>query len=136
MLAERRLADSTRETAPSYADAAMRNPTILLPLLFILADSVACKDDEPTGAEFGEPCGYDAEADKTTYCADGLECYIGYCEEKCEGDSDCQPIDGHQHVCKGGVCHILCDEVSDPCPQTLATPLECQFEWCAAIGGD
>lgn len=113
----------------------MRNPTILLPLLFILADSVACKDDEPTGAEFGEPCGYDAEVDKTTYCADGLECYVGYCEEKCDSDSDCQPVEGYNHTCTGGLCHIDCDEADMSCPQTLDTSLVCNMIWCTAVGG-
>lgn len=126
--------DSTRDTALAYDGDAMRTQTILLPILLLLADSIACKDDEPTGAEFGEPCGYNPETDKTAYCADGLDCYVGYCEEKCQDDSDCQPVDGWQHECSGGICHIICDEVAMPCPQTLATPLECQFEWCVAIG--
>lgn len=126
MLADAAQNRSTRESAPSYDDA-MRTPTILLPLLLILADGVACKDDEPTG-EFGDPCG----GDVTTPCGDGLECFIDYCEEKCTNVGDCQPIDGYQRECKFGLCHILCDEMSQECPQTLGTPLECvQFPWCS-----
>lgn len=110
----------------------MRTPTLLLPLFFLVADGLACKDDEPTGGEFGDPCGYNPEDDKTTYCAEGLDCYIGYCEEKCEADSDCQPIDGYKHECDFNLCHIACDEKTLDCPQTLTTPLECGGVWCAA----
>lgn len=129
---------STRDTALAYDGDAMRTQTILLPILLpillLLADGVACKDDEPSGAEFGEPCGYDPETDKTAYCADGLDCYVGYCEEKCQDDSDCQPIEGYAHQCSGGLCHIVCDKTMS-CPQTLATSLECNMIWCAAIDG-
>ncbi|MBL9102743.1 MAG: hypothetical protein JNL82_17485 [Myxococcales bacterium] len=108
----------------------MRNPTILLPLLFILADGIACKDDEPTGGEFGEPCGYDPDSDEQNVCAEGFGCY-GYCEEKCEDDSDCQPVDGYRHECEAdGLCHIYCAEGTSACPQSLATPLECGLDWC------
>ena len=118
--------DSTRGPALPYA-AGMRSSTILIPLLFILADGVRCKDDAPAGGEFGAPCG---EID--TPCAEELKCYIGYCEEKCADDSDCQVVEGYRHECEaGGVCHIYCDETSLACPQTLATPLECGIGWCA-----
>ncbi len=80
--------DSTRGPALPYPPG-MRTSTILIPLLMIFANSSACKDDAPKGGEFGEPCG---EID--TPCADGLKCYIGYCEEKCMDDSDCQPVPG------------------------------------------
>jgi hypothetical protein len=122
---------STRETAPSYPDA-MRNPITLLPLLFILADSVACKDDEPTGAEFGEPCGYDPEADMATDCADDLECDIGSCKDKCETDADCRPIEGYAHTCAAGVCQIKCTESTNECPQSFATPFECVLDACVS----
>ena len=130
MLAEAAQIRSTRETAPSYADAAMRNPTILLPLLFILADGLACKDDEPTGAEFGEPCGYDPETDKTTYCSEGLDCNIGYCDEKCQTDADCQPVESFQRSCLSGICQIHCTEQTLACPQSLDVPLECVLSYC------
>ena len=118
--------DSTRGPALPYP-AGMRTSTVLLPLLFILANDVRCKDDDaPAGGEFGAPCG---EID--TPCADGLKCYIGYCEEKCMDDSDCQPVAGYRHECEAGLCHIYCDESSLACPQTLATPLECGVGWCA-----
>ncbi len=118
--------DSTRGPARAYA-ADMRRSTILIPLLFILAVGVRCKDDAPAGGEFGEPCG-----EIETPCAEELECYIGYCEEKCTDDSDCQVVEGYRHECEaGGVCHIYCDEMSLACPQTLATPLECGLGWCA-----
>ena len=114
---------STRATALHYPGD-MRSSTILLSLAFILANDVRCKEEPPAGGEFGDPCG---EID--TPCGEGLECYIGYCEEKCTEDSDCQPIDGFRHECDIGLCHIPCDEAS-PCPQTLATPLECIMLWC------
>jgi hypothetical protein len=50
--------DSTRGPALPYP-AGMRSSTILIPLLMILANDVRCKDDEPAGGEFGEPCGGD-----------------------------------------------------------------------------
>ena len=117
--------DSTRGPALPYP-AGMRTTTILLPFFFILGAGMACKDDAPKGGEFGDPCG---EID--TPCADGLKCYIGYCEEKCSDDSDCQPVAGYRHECETGLCHIYCDESSLACPQTLATPLECGVGWCA-----
>jgi hypothetical protein len=52
--------DSTRGPALPYP-AGMRSSTILIPLLFILANDVRCKDDEPAGSEFGEPCGGEAD---------------------------------------------------------------------------
>jgi hypothetical protein len=113
---------STRETAPSYADA-MRNPTILLPLLFILADGVACKDDEPTGAEFGEPCGGTRRWIKP--CADGLECFIGYCEETMRRRSVIANLSKATHECVAGVCHIYCDEAAKSARRLSSTPLEC-----------
>ena len=120
------VADSTRGPALPYP-AGMRSSTILIPLLLILANDVRCKDDEPEGGEFGDPCG---ELD--TPCADGLKCYIGYCEEKCSDDSDCQQIEGYRHECESdGLCHIQCDEVTMPCPQTFKKPLECSFIWCS-----
>ena len=120
------VADSTRGPALPYPPG-MRTSTILIPLLLVLANDVACKDDAPKGGEFGDPCG----GDEGTPCAEGLECYIGYCEEKCDDDSDCQPIEGFRHECDAKLCHILCDEAPNVCPQTLATPLECITTWCS-----
>ncbi len=118
--------DSTRGPALPYP-AGMRTSTILIPLLMILANDIRCKDDEPAGGEFGEPCG---EID--TPCADGLKCYVGYCEEKCTDDSDCQPVEGFRHECEGdGACHIYCEEKTLACPQNLGTPLECVQIWCS-----
>ena len=117
--------DSTRGPALPYP-AGMRNSTILIPLLMILANDIRCKDDEPTAAEFGEPCG-----DEASSCAEGLGCYIGYCEEKCKTDEECRPVEGYRHECEpDGLCHIYCDEKTEACPQTLATPLECVLLWC------
>lgn len=135
MLADAAQSRSTRETAPSY-HCDMRSPTIILPLLFILADGLACKDDEPAGAEFGEPCGYDLAAEKTTQCAEGLDCYVGYCEDKCEDDSDCRPVEGFLRECTDGLCNIVCDETDNSCPQTLDTALVCNIRWCAAVDGN
>ena len=119
------VADSTRGPALPYP-AGMRTSTFLIPIFMILANDIHCKDDAPTGGEFGEPCG---EID--TPCADGLKCYIGYCEEKCTDDSDCQPIEGYRHECDAGLCHIPCDDPPNTCPQTLGTPLECISAWCS-----
>lgn len=121
---------STRETALPYNDG-MRSPIILIPLLFILADGAACKNDEPTGADFGEPCG----GEMNTSCADGLECSLFYCEEKCSDSSECRPVEGFERECALGVCHIRCDENNNlACPQSLETPLECaQAPWCSGV---
>lgn len=116
---------STRGLALAYPTA-MRSPLFVLPLLLTLTSPLACKEEEATGAEFGEPCGGDAGIS----CSVGLECYIGYCEEQCDSDIDCRTIDGFQHKCDAGLCHIYCDEAPYMCPQTLATPLECVTTWC------
>ena len=109
----------------------MRSSTILIPLLFILADGVRCKDDAPARSEFGEPCGDGSgPMGAELSCADGLKCYIGYCEETCMDDSDCQPVEGYRHECDLELCHIFCDDVSKACPDTLETPLECIMLWC------
>lgn len=123
------VADSTRGPALPYPPG-MRSSTILIPLFLIFANGSACKDDAPKGAEFGEPCGGDEGT-----CAKGLECYIGYCDEQCTEDSDCQPVEGSERECYGGLCHIVCDEKTMPCPQSLSTPLECTLGWCNAIDG-
>ena len=132
MQAEHVVTVSTRGTALLYPWE-MRSSTILLPLLLILADGVRCKDDAPARSEFGEPCGQGSgPMDAELSCESGLECYAGYCEEKCTEDSDCQPVKGYRHECEAGsVCRITCDESSMACPQTLATPLECGIGWCA-----
>lgn len=110
----------------------MRSPTIILlplPLLFILADGAACKDDEPTGADFGEPCGQDDAAEDLP-CLDGLTCAYGYCEETCEADSDCRTYPDTKRICDLGTCNFVCD-ADWSCPQTLpASPLQCVFETC------
>ena len=113
----------TGGTAQGYRTC-MFKPTILLPLMFLLGIGVGCKDDEPTGAQFGEPCG-------DVQCADGLECSTGYCAELCDVDSDCQPIEGYVHECRSqGVCRIVCNEETLACPQTLGTPMECGVGVC------
>ncbi|MDC0721724.1 hypothetical protein [Nannocystis bainbridge] len=95
-------------------------------LLLLLADSIGCEEDDRNS--FGEPCAPEV-------CDEGLSCYAGYCEEECVEDSDCQPIDGWKHECHAGQCQIACDD-QGACPQTLATPLECITEWCAATKPD
>lgn len=120
------VADSTRGPALPYPPG-MRTSTILIPLLLIFANGSACKDDAPKGGEFGDPCGDESD----TPCAKGLKCYIGYCEEECMDDSDCQPVEGYRHECDAQLCHIYCDEAPYMCPQTLATPLECISAWCS-----
>lgn len=123
--------DSTRETALPYHGDAMRTPTLFLPLFFLVADGLACKDDEPTGGEFGDPCGYEPEDDEETPCAESLECDTGYCEEECQSDADCQMVPGYERMCYAGLCHFPC-KTNEECPQTLATPLECITEWCSS----
>ena len=52
------VAGSTRGPALPYP-ADVRTSTILASFLFTFAAGIACKDDAPKGAEFGEPCGGD-----------------------------------------------------------------------------
>lgn len=118
-----RATGSTRGTALPYP-AGMRAATILFSFMFSLAAGVACTDNAPKGAEFGEPCGDDP-------CAAGLICKTGYCEEECVTNSDCQSIEGYRHQCEtGGVCRIYCDDETLSCPDSLATPLQCSMIWC------
>lgn len=131
MLADTGRDCSTRETAPSYHDG-MRSPITLLPLLLILVDGVACKDDEPAGADFAEPCGYDVETEETTNCADGLQCDIGSCKDTCETDADCRLVEGYAHVCTAKVCQIKCKDTTNECPQDFATPFECVLDACVS----
>ena len=122
---------STRVTALAYDADAMRARTLFLPFLLLL-DGVACKDDEPTGNEFGEPCGYDLETDEEMTCADGLACNIGYCDQTCNQASDCEPVAGYERDCSANVCRIVCESQTRTCPQSLGTPLTCTQIWCDA----
>jgi hypothetical protein len=77
----------TGETAQGYGTC-MFKPTLLIPLFFLLGVGVGCKDDEPTGAQFGEACGRDeSEPD----CAEGSDSVRrGTARNSvCEQDSDC-----------------------------------------------
>ena len=113
----------TGGTAQGYRTC-MFKPTFLIPLMFLLGVGVGCKDDDPTGAQFGEACG-DVE------CAEGLECSTGYCAELCEVDSDCRPIEGYSHECRAqGVCRIVCEETTLACPQTLGVSMKCGVGVC------
>ena len=113
----------TGETAQGYGTC-MFKPTLLIPLMFLLGAGVGCKDDEPTGAQFGEACG-DVE------CAEGLECSTGYCAELCEADNDCRTIEGYSHECRAqGVCRIVCEETTLACPQTLGVSMKCGVGVC------
>ncbi|HRI09701.1 MAG TPA: hypothetical protein PKW35_17890 [Nannocystaceae bacterium] len=105
----------------------MRITTAILPALLLVLAAANCKGDEPVPSEFGEPC-------EPHGCAEGLECYVGYCEETCDNSGDCSTIDGWVRECDAGLCHILCDN-EGACPQTLATPLACGVGWCAAKDG-
>ena len=127
MRAEGAPSGSTRGPArPYHAD--MRTSTILIPFLFTLAAGVACKDDVPAGADFGEPCGDDP-------CADGMKCSLGYCEQECMSNSDCQTIPGFRHECHvpTSTCHILCSEGTLVCPTTLPVAMKCGLTWCEAV---
>ena len=115
---------STGGSALDY-DPGMRKAGLFVPVLFALVLH-GCKE-EPVKSEFGEPC-------EPNGCADGLACYVGYCEETCESNGDCSLVDGWVHECDGGVCHIVCDE-QGMCPQDLGTPLECAITWCGAPDG-
>jgi len=109
----------------------MRPTIVLLPLLLILVDGVACKDDESPTAAFGEPCGQDDPGEDLP-CGDGLTCDNLYCEEVCESDADCRAISGAMHVCDAGTCKIFCD-ADNACPTSLPVgPLQCVFETCVA----
>ena len=115
----------TGETAQGYG-ACMLKPTLLIPLMFLLGSGIGCKDDESTGAQFGEAC-----KDDPPPCADELQCDTGYCAQSCEDDGDCQPIEGFLHECRsGGVCWILCDEKTLACPQSLGVPMKCGLGVC------
>jgi len=116
----------TGGTAQGYGTC-MYKPTLLIPLMFILVDGVRCKDDEPTGAQFGEAC-----KDEPPPCADDLQCDNGYCAQVCADNSDCEPIAGFRHECHNtGACWITCDEKTLECPQSLGVPLTCVLGWCA-----
>ncbi|MFZ6181217.1 hypothetical protein [Nannocystis pusilla] len=117
----------------------MRNATLIIPALFLaLFAAPGCKEDpvpnEP--GEFGQPC-IIGEADNTPDgCASGLSCYFGYCEELCASPSDCQPVDGSEHTCAAGVCHIICN-TDNPCPENLDTTLVCATNnRCKAEGAE
>ncbi len=113
----------TGETAQGYGTC-MFKPTLLIPLMFLLGVGVGCKDDEPTGAEFGEACG-DVE------CAEGLKCANGFCSQLCSDDTKCEPIDGFTHECSpDNLCRIRCQEATLACPSTLDTPLQCGVGFC------
>lgn len=115
----------TGGTAQGYG-ACMRKPMFLIPLLFILADGVRCKEDEPAKAQFGEACN-----EEPPFCGDGLECFSGYCAELCKGDSDCSAIDGFRHECSArDLCVIYCDASTLACPQDLGTPMKCGVGLC------
>lgn len=116
----------TGETAQGYGPC-MFKPTLLIPIMLLLVDGVACKDDEPTGPQFGEACG-----EEPPICAEGLQCELKYCAPVCDDDSDCEPIDGYRHACNAiGVCLIACDEATLACPQDLGVPMTCVLGQCA-----
>jgi len=113
----------TGGTAQGYRPC-MYKPTLLIPLMFILVDGVRCKDDEPTGAQFGEACG-DVE------CAEGLKCASGFCSQLCDDDTKCEPIDGFSHECfPDGLCRIRCEAKTLACPSNLDTPMKCGVGFC------
>lgn len=137
MLAELCPAGSTGGSALDYP-APMNARDILIPaLLLLVTDGVGCKDEAPanTPGEFGDPCIPGANDDTPDGCAAGSECYVGYCEEKCIADTDCQPVEGWDHVCVAGLCHLLCDD-DKGCPETLGAALTCGVigtsRWCEA----
>jgi len=121
---------STRGLALAYPTA-MRSSIFMLPLLLLATSN--CKDEAPSGGDFGTPCGKGSgTADAELTCGSGLGCYIGYCEEQCTDDSDCQPVDGFRHECEDdGLCHIYCEEATLACPQSLGTSLMCGVIWCS-----
>jgi hypothetical protein len=135
--AEHRLASSTGGTALDYS-APMRSKTIIVPvLLLLLADNIGCREETPanTPGEFGDPCIPGANDDTPDGCVAGAECYVGYCEEKCVEDTDCQMVTDWDHVCVAGLCHLLCDD-NKGCPETLDASLTCGVigtsRWCEA----
>lgn len=112
MLAERCPAGSTGGSALDYAPGMIRNTAIVPALLVLLVSSPGCKEDAPPAnepGEFGEPCVPGANDDTPDGCVGGNECYLGYCEETCIGDDDCQPVEGWDHTCVAGVCQLSLD---------------------------
>ena len=137
MPAERCPEGSTGGTALDYPGFMRISTIILSAFLFTLAASTGCKDEAPanTPGEFGDVCIPGANSDTPDGCVDGGECYVGYCEEKCIDDADCQPIDGWDHTCVAGLCHIWCDD-NKGCPTNLGASLTCGVigtsRWCEA----
>ncbi len=123
-------ADMVRAEALGY-HACMRTQDLIVPALLFTFASVQCTDETPDQpGEFGDACIL-AEADQ---CADGLECLLGYCEETCSTNDDCQLVKGWRHECVAGECHIYCEDGA--CPQTLGTPMECGVNFCEAKDED
>lgn len=108
--------------APDMRKTALIAPTVLLTLFM----APSCKEETPANepGEFGDPCVVGEADDTPDGCASGLSCYFGYCEETCLSPSDCQPVEGWEHTCAAGVCHITCD-MDNPCPEDVGTPLFC-----------
>ena len=126
-------ADLERAEALGYPPG-MRTQLLLLPAILFTFASVQCKDETPDQpGEFGDACVL-AEADAPEGCVSGLECVLGYCEETCSSNEDCQPVDGWRHECVAGGCHIYCE--NGACPQTLGTPMECGVNYCEAKDED
>lgn len=141
MLAEHRRTVSTGGTALIYAPPMNARSIIIPALLLLVTDSAGCKDESPanTPGEFGDPCIPGANDDTPDGCVAGTECYKGYCEDNCVEDTDCQSVDGWDHVCVAGLCHLLCDD-DKGCPETLGASLSCGVvgtsRWCEAQDDD
>lgn len=131
MRAERRPVGSTGGTALVYP-APMNARSLIIPALLLLIDSVGCKDETlaNTPGEFGDPCIPGAEQDSPNGCVAGTKCHVGFCQEECAEDSDCQVISGWTHVCVTGLCQILCDDEKG-CPESLGTPMTCEVSGTA-----
>lgn len=138
MPAERCPNGSTSGSALGYAAFMNARNIFISALLLLVADSVGCKETESpenTPGEFGDPCIPGANDDTPDGCVAGTKCYAGYCEEECSENSDCQGVEGWDHVCIAGLCQLLCDD-NKGCPEDLGSSLTCGVigtsRWCEA----
>ena len=112
---------------PDMRNATLFTPTILLALIV----APGCKDETPANepGEFGEPCLVGEPNGTPDGCVAG-QCYLGYCEENCTAQEECQPIEGWERACGVDLCHIVCD-ANKGCPQNLGAALVCGADnWC------
>lgn len=62
-----------------------------------------------SGAAIGHAC------ERSSDCADGLQCLEGFCTPRCEAHLEC----GDGFVCQAGTCTEVESEIGDPCEREL-----------------